>query len=81
MTVAHAFAEGRGVKLSTVSSLALGDGKKLAAIEAGADITTRRLASALQFFSDNWPEDRDWPVDVPRPPRLSGQATGQVAAE
>jgi hypothetical protein len=67
LTVARAYAAGAGVELSTVSSRALDDGKKLAAIEAGADILVGRLERTLQWFSDNWPSETTWPDDVPRP--------------
>ena len=72
LTVAHSFAELRRLKLSTVSSLALQDGKRLAALEDGADITTGRCRRTMQWFSDNWP-DGPWPDEVPRPePSLVG---------
>ena len=67
LAVARAYAEIEGVPLSTVSSRALDDGKKLAAIESGADIQVRRLERAMQWFSDNWPAGAGWPSDVCRP--------------
>lgn len=66
LTVARAYASIAGVSLTTVSSRAFDDGKKLTAIEGGADIQVRRLDRAMQWFSDNWPEG-PWPADVPRP--------------
>ena len=66
LTVAHSYADLEGIELSTVSSRAFNDGKKLDAIEAGADIQVRRLERAMQWFSDNWP-DASWPADIPRP--------------
>lgn len=66
LAVSRAYAAIEGVPLSTVSSRVLDDGKKLSAIEAGADIQVRRLERALQWFSDHWPSG-DWPSEVPRP--------------
>jgi hypothetical protein len=66
LTIARRYGELEGVPLSTVSSRALDDGKKLAALEGGADLTVGRLERALQWFSDNWP-DGAWPDGVPRP--------------
>lgn len=68
LTVARRYAEIERVPLSTVSSRAFGDGKKLTAIERGADIQVRRLEKAMQWFSDHWPE-ADWPMDITRPER------------
>ncbi len=66
LSVARKYAELENVGLSTVSSRAFDDGKKLGAIEAGADIQVRRLERAMQWFSDNWP-DASWPAGVARP--------------
>ena len=66
LKVARAYAVLADVSLTTVSSRAFDDGKKLGAIEAGADIQVRRLSRAMQWFSDNWPEG-PWPSDVARP--------------
>ena len=68
LTVARRYAEIEGIPLSTVSSRALNDGKKLAALETGADINVGRLERAMCWFSDNWPGDDDeWPENVSRP--------------
>jgi hypothetical protein len=66
LRVARAYGDLEGVPLSTVSSRALDDGKKLRALEEGADINVGRLERALRWFSDNWPSG-DWPSEVPRP--------------
>lgn len=66
LMVARRYAEIEDIPLSTVSSRALDDGKKLRALEDGADINVGRLERALRWFSDNWPAG-DWPSDVPRP--------------
>jgi len=66
LRVARRYAEIEDIPLSTVSSRALDDGKKLRALEEGADINVGRLERALRWFSDNWP-DGEWPPDVPRP--------------
>jgi hypothetical protein len=66
LTVARRYAELEQVPLTTVSSRALNDGKKLTALESGADINVGRLERAMRWFSDNWP-DGEWPADVPRP--------------
>lgn len=67
LCIARAFAELNGIELSTVSWRVFGDTKKLAAMENGADIQTRRYERAIQWFSDNWPEGSDWPDGITRP--------------
>lgn len=67
LRVARLYAELEGVPLSTVSSRVFNDGKKIRALEEGADINVGRLERALRWFSDNWPGNGGWPVEVPRP--------------
>lgn len=56
-------------RLSTVSRLATGSGETIARLERGRTITIRRAARALQYLSDHWPDDGEWPAEIPRPPR------------
>lgn len=72
LSLARAYADLEGVPLSTVSSRVLDDGKKLKALEDGADITVGRLERSLQWFSDNWPPSGSWPSDVARPAQSAG---------
>jgi hypothetical protein len=67
LAVARAYAKAEDIEMVTVSSRALGDGKKLGAIEEGSDIQVRRFEKTMQWFSDNWPSGADWPLGVPRP--------------
>lgn len=67
LELARRYAEANMLPLATVSSRVFDDGKKLAAIEAGGDITVRRFVSAILWFSENWPEGVEWPLDLPRP--------------
>ena len=67
LRVAKAYAVAEGIDLSTVSWRALGDTKRLPAIEQGKDIQVRRFERTMQWFSDNWPEKAEWPADISRP--------------
>ena len=67
LKVARAYAAAEGVDLSTASWRALGDTKKLAAMEQGADIQVRRFQRTMVWFSDNWPAEAEWPEGIERP--------------
>jgi hypothetical protein len=67
MTLVESFCAATGLAEATVSTRLLKDGKRLEAIRAGKDIGTRRLGEAIQWFSDNWPEDLMWPAHIQRP--------------
>lgn len=58
----------------TVARYATGSGDMYDRLRRGCDITTRRAARILQWLSDHWPADLEWPSDIPRPPPRRGAA-------
>jgi hypothetical protein len=36
-------------------------------LRAGEGVTVRGFNRAMRFFQESWPEDLDWPPQVPRP--------------
>ncbi len=76
LLVARTYAAAEGIDLSTASWRALGDTKKLPAIETGSDIQTRRFEKTMRWFSDNWPERTAWPEAVPRPVDAATSTSG-----
>ncbi len=65
--VAGAYGAALQLERSTVSWRIFGDGKKLDALVAGADIQVRRFETAMSWLSTNWPDEAEWPSDVSRP--------------
>lgn len=66
LRLADLFSAATGLAEATLSSRCFADGKRLAAIRGGSDVGARRLARAVQWFSDHWPDGADWPADIPR---------------
>jgi hypothetical protein len=66
--IAQIYARHKNLKLPTVSTYVFGSGDMIRRLQAGRDITIGRATRAMQWFSDNWPDDATWPDDVPRPP-------------
>ncbi|MCT4576850.1 hypothetical protein [Donghicola sp.] len=67
-----------GVTHYAISMRALGKGdffKNM--IEKGYDCRTRTASKLMSWFSDNWPEELEWPSDIPRP---GVEATSEVFA-
>ena len=79
LELAQTYAASKGWSVSTVSSYMGGSGDTLARLERGHDITTRRAARFVQWFSDHWPADLDWPADIPRPAPSAGTKPGEAA--
>ncbi|WP_421358165.1 hypothetical protein [Agrobacterium rosae] len=52
---------------SRISTQVLSGGKRLQQIREGGDIGTVGFEKAMQWFSNQWPADLDWPSDVIRP--------------
>jgi hypothetical protein len=68
LSVGDAFAAAVGLSRSRVSTVVLNRGSTLDAIAAGkVDVTTGTFEKAMFWFSSNWPDGVDWPVDVVRP--------------
>lgn len=69
LAVATAYSTATGLQMKTVSWKAFGDSNRLPTMfETDADITTGRFESSMQWFSENWPEDAEWPTgSYPRP--------------
>jgi hypothetical protein len=66
-SVSSRFGTAKGIGEARVSTLVFNDGKCLQRVRNGADIGSRRIDRALQWFSDNWPPDEDWPAGIDRP--------------
>lgn len=62
------------ISLAGISTKIFNDGKTLARVLAGGDVTTGSFERAIRWFSENWPADVEWPPTVLRPERASGQA-------
>lgn len=69
--LAKAYGKHCDLKLSSVSTYAANDGKYFAGLEKGAGCTLKTADRLLAWFSENWPEDLEWPADIPRPARAS----------
>jgi hypothetical protein len=69
IAVATAYSEATGTTLSTLSTRLFNGGSRLQSIAAGGDLNTRNFENAMQWFSDNWPEDLPWPAGAGRPAR------------
>lgn len=61
------YGKASGLADATLSSRLFNDGKRISSVRAGAEIGVRRLEKATQWLSDNWPQEANWPDQVPRP--------------
>lgn len=74
LSVAASYADLVGIKRTWLSTMIFRDGKRLDAIAAGRDLNTGTFERAMQWLSDNWPPDTDWPAGVARPEPKAAEA-------
>ena len=77
--VAQRFASARGITLWRVGLLAAGDGKFFARLKSGRTCTLRVARVVVQYLSDHWPDDHEWPEGIPRPTPRSKSGHGAAA--
>ncbi len=53
--------------LSTIATYSVNDGKLFARINAGRGCNVITAEKCKKWFSDNWPDDLDWPPHIDRP--------------
>lgn len=68
LSVVAVFCRAGAIAEPTLSTRLFNDGKRIGAIRAGSDVGARRLALAMSWLSQNWPDGAEWPTDVARPP-------------
>ena len=80
-TVGAAYAVHTKLAASTIWARAAKDARFLDRIESGQGFTVKTYDRAMQWFSDNWPEDAEWPAGVERPFRSEETTETEVSGE
>ena len=75
ITLADTLAAHQGVTHFAISMRAMGKGDFFKNMkERGADCRTQTAAKLLKWFDSAWPNDLEWPREVPRPPKDKREA-------
>jgi len=64
--LAGLYAEHRHIELSTLGRLAVGSSSVFPRIEKDK-ATVRTIKRIVNYLSEHWPADLEWPADIPRP--------------
>lgn len=67
ITLAETLSGHIGRSEQTISNWAAGHALLFKRLRADKGCTWRVMKKTAQWFSDNWPEDLEWPRDIPRP--------------
>ena len=66
--VSDLYGSAMGIGRARVSTIVLNRGSTLTGIAEGrTDLNTGTFERAMQWFSDHWPVDAQWPAQVNRP--------------
>ena len=74
LDLAAAYGAHLGVTHWRVSFLVRGNGQFFKGLQDGRSCTLKTAAAVMQWFSDNWPADLEWPRQIPRPPKSKKEA-------
>lgn len=66
LTLMRLYAKRRRVALSTLGRLMVGSSNFADRLDDGR-VFVATIRKAEQWLSDHWPDDLDWPPDIPRP--------------
>jgi hypothetical protein len=72
--LAETLATHGGVTHFAISMRALGKGDFFKNLKEGRDCRTATANKVLQWFSDNWPADLEWPRAIARPAKTKKEA-------
>ena len=74
LTLMRLYAKRRRVELTTLGRL-MRSSSTVAERLAEGRVTVATVRRIERWLSDNWPDDLDWPADIPRPaPRPEDEA-------
>ena len=66
---------------SRVSTLIFNQGMRIKRFRNGGGLTVASYNKAIQWFSDHWPLDLEWPHNIPRPAPTADSAAAKAVAE
>jgi len=67
LLLARAYADLTGLSLVRIGVKACKNDKIFVRLAAGMGASSRSVDKAAVWFAENWPENAEWPAEVPRP--------------
>jgi len=67
ITLAETLGSFLGKSEATISNYCAGHARFFSRLRDGKGCTVATFHAVSQWFSDQWPEDLEWPAEIPRP--------------
>jgi len=67
ITLVKAYAAFHNLSEATISNKLCSHARLFARLREGKGCTLKTAMTALNWFSNHWPADLEWPSDIPRP--------------
>lgn len=67
ITLVEAFASFTNLSEATISNKVCSHARLFSRLRAGKGCNLKTATGALNWFSENWPADLEWPRSIPRP--------------
>lgn len=67
LSLVEAYAGALSIGVTTVWRQAINDPAFQERLRSENTITLRTYDKAVAWFDENWPSERDWPAEIPRP--------------
>ena len=67
LALAAAYAKQSKLSPASIGIYAVNNSRLIASLKNGAEVRRQTAARVIQWFSDHWPTDLDWPESIPRP--------------
>ncbi|WP_170563070.1 hypothetical protein [Ruegeria atlantica] len=74
------YADAKSLSVASVGRYSIGDVNLVDRLKTGR-ITIRRVNRVIQWLSNHWPSDLDWPPDIPRPDPTPDSPAALAAAD
>ena len=67
ITISERLADFQGRSLATISNKCVGHARLFTRLKSGHGCNVKTFKIAMAWLSNHWPEDLEWPSDIPRP--------------
>ena len=73
ISLAEMLSQFTGRSEATISTKIVGQARLFARLRSGHGCNAHTYQNVMEWFSENWPADLEWPADIPRPDPVASE--------